>query len=37
MNRPSVNILALLVELLADQEGVKIKYEIGGTKYETRG
>lgn len=28
MNRPSVNILALLVDLLADQEGVKVKYEI---------
>lgn len=37
MNIPSINILALLVELLADQEGVKIKYEIGGTNYETRG
>jgi hypothetical protein len=28
MNKPSINLLALLVELLADQEGVKIKYEI---------
>lgn len=28
MDRPSVNLLALLIDLLADQEGVKVKYEI---------
>ena len=30
MNEPNgVDLLALLINLLADQEGVKIKYEIG--------
>lgn len=27
-NKPSINILDLLVQLLADQEGVEIKYEL---------
>lgn len=36
MDKPSINLLALLVDLLADQEGVKVKYEIGGTQYEAR-
>lgn len=28
MSKPSVNLLALLVDLLADQKNVTIKYEI---------
>ena len=28
MKNPSKNLLALLIELLADQEGVKIEYEL---------
>lgn len=28
MNRPSVNLLELLISLYADQEGVEVKYEI---------
>lgn len=32
MQKPSVDILSLLVELLAEQEGVKITYE---TRQET--
>jgi hypothetical protein len=28
MNKPSKNLLALLIELLADQEGVEITYEV---------
>lgn len=28
MNRPSVDIMALLISLYADQEGVEIKYEM---------
>lgn len=28
MKQPSKNLLALLIELLADQEGIKIKYEM---------
>lgn len=27
-NKPSINIFDLLVQLLADQEGVEIKYEL---------
>lgn len=28
MEKPSKNLLALLIELLADQEGIKIDYEL---------
>jgi hypothetical protein len=28
MKKPSVNLLALLIELYADQKGVEIKYEL---------
>jgi hypothetical protein len=28
MNKPSINLLALLIDLYADQNGVKIKYEL---------
>lgn len=28
MNKPSVNLLELLISLYADQEGVKIEYEL---------
>ena len=29
MEKPSVDLFALLVKLLADQEGVEITYEVG--------
>ena len=33
MNKPSIDIFALLVSLYADQMGVEIKYEVkGGAK-----
>lgn len=28
MEKPRINLLALLIDLYADQEGVKIKYEL---------
>lgn len=28
MKKPSINLLALLIELYADQNGVEIKYEL---------
>lgn len=28
MNKPSVNLMELLITLYADQEGVEIKYEL---------
>lgn len=28
MNKPSINLLALLIDLYADQKGVEIKYEL---------
>ena len=28
MNKPSIDILALLITLYADQEGVEIEYEL---------
>jgi hypothetical protein len=32
MKKPSVNLLALLIELYADQNGVEIKYELKESK-----
>ena len=34
MDKPSVDILNLLVSLLAEQEGVKITYELEKSDYE---
>lgn len=31
MNKPSINLLDLLISLYADQEGVEIKYELKGS------
>jgi hypothetical protein len=30
MNKPSINLLELLIALYADQEGVEITYELEG-------
>ena len=32
MKKPSVNLLALLIDLYADQKGVDIKYELKESK-----
>lgn len=36
MNKPSIDLFALLISLYADQEGVKITYKTKGAKNETR-
>lgn len=32
MNKPSANLLVLLIDLLADQKGVKITYDLSKEK-----